>query len=443
MGVSRGEVKRLKINIPPGCMKSLLVSVFWPAWEWAVINPGMRYLTLSYSDDLTIRDNMRVRDIVTSEWFETTFNFSLGKGERGKERFNTSAKGWRVASSIGGLGTGEHPHRIIIDDAIKAKDSGGTSTTAIENCNDWYSRTIPTRANLDPAIIIIMQRLHVNDLCAYVEQKGIWTNVILPMRYVPKQPLSNTYPKGWTPDPDDPRTSPGELLWPDKFPLETVNEQAVYLGPYGEAAQHQQHPIPEGGGLFQRDWFEIVDSLPPTIVTTNSITTSVIWVRGWDTAKSKKELSNNPDWTVGVKMCRFDNGIIYITDVIRLRKTLIDGDILTTAQNDGKIVKIREGSGSGKDVIASRAILLAGYDYDSVPETASKTDRAAPFRSQCSKGLVKLLRAPWNDAFLSVVCSFPVGAHDDDVDACSTAFNGIMGVGVVRPSLTWGRRAEG
>jgi predicted phage terminase large subunit-like protein len=429
--VSKGNIKRLIINIPPGLMKSLSL-VMWNAWEW-IKEPSRRYLTFSYTDDNTIRDNRRIRSIVTSEWYQNNFwrskSVSLSSDQSAKIRFDNTAKGWRVASSVGGVGTGEHPDRIIIDDPLKAADA--RSITAMKNCQEWMDRTISTRIANDPAIIIVMQRLHLEDLSGYLLSKGDWEHILFPMRYRAKgkqaykcschsykvkevnESGSITEKSYSLPDKRDHRRIEGDLIWSEKWPEEKVKQEELDLGPFGTAGQLDQDPVPEGGGLFKREWFTYVDAAP--VIAKRC--------RGWDIA----ETDGGGDWTAGVKLAREDNGIIYVEDVVSAQLTLVDSLIKQTAISDSKQCKIREGSGSGKATIKTRSIMLAGWDYAASPETDDKVSRANPFRAQCEAGNVRLVRGNWNEDYLSELCSFPVGKFDDKVDASSNAANELMG----------------
>lgn len=426
VSISKGEIKRIIINIPPGSMKSSLLTL-WAAWEWSD-KPHLSYLTASYSDDNTIRDNRRLRSVVTSHWYKKNFwsrsngsnnrkdrkdrkEVSLASDQSAKVRFDTTERGWRIASSVGGVGTGEHPDRIIIDDPHKAADA--RSPIALKSCQEWFERTISTRIMKDPAIIIVMQRLHMEDLSGHLLAKGGWHHVMFPMRFDPDRA-----------DPRDHRTKPRELLWPERWPEEKVRQEELDLGPFGTAGQLDQNPVPEGGGLFRREWFDIVDEVP----------LDCDWVRGWDIA----ETDGGGDWTVGTKIGRSrSTKMLYIADVIRVQSTLVDSLILNTARMDGRKCKIREGAGSGKATIKARSILLAGFDYAPSPETDSKIERAAPFRSQSEARNVKIKRAEWNEIYLSVLSSFPVGKFDDDVDSSSNAANELLGNNKRVIKATW------
>lgn len=417
--VTRGDLKRVIINVAPGSMKSLLVSVFWPAWEWAS-QPSLRYLTASYSAPLTIRDNLRLRAIVSSPWYRHHYGVALTGDQNDKVRFNTTASGWRIASSVGGVGTGEHPDRIIIDDPITAGQARSEKERA--GANEWFDRTISSRGvTRDVRIVVVMQRLHEDDLSGHLLRKGGWEWVCWPMRYETERPDPRDATRMLPPDPRDPRRTAGDLFWPALFPEPVVRQLEYDLGPYGAAGQLQQRPSPEGGGLFRRGWFQVVDAVPA----------GARRLRGWDTAGTE----GGGDWTVGVKLAE-SAGIYYVEHVHRGQwgPAGVDREMAAVASQDGHAVAQREekeGGSAGKAVIRARAMLLAGYDYRGEAATGDKVTRAKPFRAQCEAGNVRLVRGPWNEVYLQELESFPMGAHDDQVDASSCAFNALA----LRPRL--------
>ncbi len=420
--VSKGEVTRLIVNVPPGCMKSLIVSVFWPAWEWAT-HPGLRFFTASYSDKLTVRDNLRFRDIVESPWYREHYGVEIRPDQNQKTRIETKATGWRIATSVGGSGTGEHPDRIIIDDPHTADEA--RSDAERQRGLDWFDRTISTRGmSRGSRIVLIMQRLHEDDLTGHLLQRGGWTHVKWPMRY-----------EAGSADAYDRRQTAGELLWPSLFPEAAVRHLELDLGPYGSAGQLQQRPAPEGGGLFKREWFEIVDAVPA----------HAIRCRAWDVAGTE----NDGDWTVGAKMAKA-GPIFYVEDIVRKQYSAgqVDRLMRQTAEMDGRSCSQREeqepGS-SGKAVIESHRQLMSGFDYRAKPSTGDKVTRARPYRSQCEGRNVKLVRGSWNAAYLDELDGFPFGKHDDQVDASSTAFNELAltntsVVAAILPNIRGGRR---
>jgi predicted phage terminase large subunit-like protein len=407
--VTAGELRRVVINVPPGTMKSLLVSVLWPAWEWST-RPGLRYLTAAYGESLTVRDNERVRDIVRSPWFSQHFELELKRSQNEKLRFDTTAGGWRIATSVGGRGTGEHPDRIIIDDPLTAEQA--RSTAHRERAIQWFRRTVSTRGvTRGQRIVLIMHRRHEDDLAGHLLDAGGWYHVCFPMRYAP-----DVKPPAPAPSDRDHRREAGELLWPSLFSEPIVEQLEIDLGPFGAAGQLQQAPAPEGGGLFRREWFEIVDELPAE---------GLERCRGWDTAGT----DSAGDYTAGVKIARdYDAGEFYVEDVLReqLGPKAAETVIGQTVEMDGTECSQREETepgASGKTVIAARARQLAGYDFAGVPTSGDKVTRARAFRAQCQARNVKLLRAPWNKAYLDELAVFPMGNNDDQVDASAAAFN--------------------
>lgn len=399
-------------------MKSLLVSVFWPAWEWAR-NPRRRTITASYSATITIDQNRKVRDLITSEWYQRLFAVKLVEDQNTKIRFNTDKGGWRLATSVGGAMTGEHPDIIIIDDVITAEQA--RSEADRRAANKWFDTTVSTRGvGRGVAIVIIAQRLHQEDLPGYLLARGGWEHVCFPMRYEPTRAASQDDP-GHQADARDPRTIKGELLWPALFPEEKVRQLEIDLGPYDAAGQLQQRPVPEGGGLFKREWFKFVDA------TDELVQKIVRRARGWDTAGTE----GDGDYTRGVKIGESQNGEVIVETATggQWGPDSVDKNMLRTADMDGRGTVQREekeGGSSGKAVILSRAKLLKGYDYAGVTISGSKVVRAKPFRAQCQAGNVYLVRGFWNEEYITELCNFPTGKNDDYVDASSCAFNAVL-----------------
>jgi len=414
----QGRAHRAVVNVPPGSSKSAVFSVLFNAWVWAK-DSSKQILAASYTPDLAIRDNIQLRALVQSEWFKSSFGVQLLSDQNAKEKFVTSKGGYRIGTSVGGFATGEHPNfLILIDDPLKALDA--RSQAKRKEANEWIGKTISTRVMHSPIIILVMQRLHEEDPSDFLLKKGGWTHICFPMRFESHKTSESDYRN--IPDPRDHREIEGELLWPGVWDEDKVKQEELLLD-IGASGQLQQWPIPEGGLLYQLDWFEFV----------TEINEPVECARGWDIAETdameKKAAVNN--WTVGTKIGRgLKTGDLYIMDNRRVQLTDTDDFILSVAKLDGKECKIREGSGSGKATIKARANLLAGYDYDASPEnrqSGDKIQRNTPFRSMARARKVKILCGPWNDVYLSVLCAFPLGKCDDDVDSTSNAANALMG----------------
>jgi len=415
--VSNGQLNRLLINVPPGCMKSLATEVFWPAWEWGPRKrPDLRYVSASYSNDLTVRDNRRCRNLIQSEWYQRLWgkHFQLVGDQNAKMRFDTNFAGFKIATSVGGLGTGERGDRFIIDDPHNIKD--GESDAKRIAALLWFTETVPTRMS-DPeksSIIVIMQRVHASDISGYILEKELgYEHLMLPMEYEPERKCYTSI--GF----EDPRTEDGELLWPDRMTAAVVERDKAVLGPYAVASQFQQRPSPRGGGMFKKEWFEIVDALPGGPRTL---------VRAWDLAGTEERGSA---YTCGVLMSRTPDGFFYVEDVVRIKATSgkVEKLMKNTAARDGIRVRIsgpQDPGQAGKSQAKYLTRMLAGYIVRFTPETGDKETRATPMASQAEAGNVRILRALWNEEYLDELCTFPFSKFKDQVDASSRAFSELI-----------------
>lgn len=447
------------INLPPGVGKSSTINVFFPCWEW-IKRPWLRYITIAYAPDNTLRDNDYSRAIVTSDWYQRTFwdksarermgwdsldvRLSRGSGGQNKiEKFTTTAGGYRIATSIGGAILGEHPNRITLDDLLKSQEANSKKSRG--RVHNFLDFTLPTRQRLNPAVFNIGQRLNENDPSGHLRKKGgVYKTFILPMRYEPARidPSDPDKKRMILPDARDHRTKPGELLWPAVFPENKVRALEIDLGPYGSSAQLQQHPIPLSGGLFKRSYFE-------KFVDAKDVPYRVRRVRGWDTGSGRTQ---DADHTGSVKMARaIDPKVFpqfYIEDVFiddvgdRLTSMGVDLIMHQLAELDGRSVGIREerepGS-SGIAVVERRKQSFTGWNYLWTPAMVDKVTKSSAFRSECEAGNVALVRGPWNVTLIDMLCAFVGDDEDEDtlVDCCAIAYNAltIQGGG---GSVLWG-----
>lgn len=420
--VTSGEIKRLLINVPPGCMKSLTTSVFWPAWEWGPKGrPETRYVAASYADSLTLRDNRKFRMLVQSEQFRAAWpGIALSQDQNEKRLIGNTATGFKLATSVGGVGTGERGDRVIVDDPHNVKE--GESEVKREAALQWFTEVMPTRVN-DPstsATIVIMQRVHDRDVSGLIIAKELgYEHLCLPMEYEEDHPHPTHTSIGFA----DPRWQDGELLWPERFSKSYVDDELVpalsaWGGSYAVAGQLQQRPSPRGGGDFKRVWFEIVESAPHCHRV----------VRGWDFAASKKK---GAAYTASTKMGMTAVGQLVIFDVRRARLSPhgVESELVEMAHSDGLACaqSIPQDPGqAGKAQVARLVSLLQGYTAHASPETGSKEDRARPLAAQAEAGNVLLVRAPWNDTFLAEAEMFPSGAYKDQIDSASRAHSWLI-----------------
>lgn len=411
--VSSGQIRKLIINVPPGHMKSLSVCVFWPAWHW-LQSPHWRFLYASYSADLSVRDSNKTKLLITSDWYQRHFGEKYQLTKENERRLENSKLGYRIATSTGGVGTGERVHVAVNDDLLRANDARSDlkREQAIEHMKAMSTRGV------DPATfaqVLIMQRLHEEDPTGWAIEQGGWEQLILPAEFEPDRRAITSI--GW----QDPRTKEGELLWPEQFGPEEIGGIKKALGSYGTAAQLQQKPAPGDGGHFQPGMIRIVDALP----------FGMRKARGWDLAATLEADSASADWTVGVLIGRDDLMRIFICDVVRFRGSplQVQQSLLNTAALDGHDVPIsgpQDPGQAGKSQAFSFIQLLAGYDVEFSVETGDKVTRSSPFSAQVEAGNVHMLRAPWNKDLIDEMASFPNGRHDDQIDACSRAFHRLL-----------------
>ncbi len=243
--VAEGEIPQLIINVPPRHMKSTIGSVMLTAWVWLRF-PERRFLYASYSHVLAKRDSVKTRRLVESEWYRSLFNINwkLAADQNEKMRFDNTRNGARLSVSVGGSTTGEGGDVLVVDDPINAVDAH--SETKRENCITWFDEAFSSRGNNPKKLgkIVIMQRLHENDLTGHLLEKGDWAHLVLPAEFEEAQPPT---PIGWV----DPRKAPGELLWPERFGALELAALKKAIGPGSAPGQLQQRPTPASGAIFK------------------------------------------------------------------------------------------------------------------------------------------------------------------------------------------------
>lgn len=414
--VTHGKIRNLIINIPPRHMKSLSVCVFWPCWEWTE-DPYVRWLFSSYSDRLATRDSLKCRRLIQSPWYQERWGdaFKLTGDQNEKTRFENNKAGYRLATGVGGAATGEGGDRLIVDDPIKAKDAN--SQAARDSANTWWDETMSTRGN-DPktvAKVIIMQRLHEDDLTGHVLTKmreggEHYEHLCLPAEYEPRVYVSGI---GWS----DPRTEDGALLWPARFGADELERLKRSLGSYGASGQLQQQPVPRGGGMIKRAWWKFYKVAPAHF---DQI------VDSWDMTFKDTTAS---DFVSGQKWGRVG------ADVYLLAR-IHDRMNFPTAQQAVKNLaaippqapaKLVEDKANGSAIIASLRSIVAGLIP--VEPQGGKQARAAavsPFIEAGNAYLPDPEIAPWIEEFIAECAAFPLALYDDDVDAMSQALARLL-----------------
>jgi predicted phage terminase large subunit-like protein len=412
--VTAGKINRLLMNVPPGSSKSLTTSVIWPAWEWTFPHlRSMRYLTTAFNDGPVTRDTRKCRDLIRSEWYQSLWP-EVRLIRAGETSFANADTGTREGVAFGSL-TSQRGDRLIIDDphstetAESAAERQATTRKFREGATDRINDLEKS------AIVVIMQRLHEDDVSGTILKMGMgYTHLMLPMEFEPERAKINAL--GFA----DPRNHDGDLLDPVRFPRAAVDAMKRDKGDYAYAGQYQQRPVPREGGMFKREWFagKIIRQAP----------TGTVWVRHWDLAATKKITAAR---TAGVKLGRAPDGSFIVGHVVKTQdegqkvRALIRG----TAELDGKDVEIslpQDPGQAGKVQAQDMVSMLAGWKVKAEPETGDKVTRAEPFSSQCEAGNVYLVQGEWNEDYLDELCLFPGGSFKDQVDASSGAFGRLL-----------------
>jgi predicted phage terminase large subunit-like protein len=249
-----GDLLRLLANVPPGTMKSLIVCVFFCAWVWGPMGcPSKRFLATSHNERNAIRDTLKCRRLIESEWYQRRWGdtVQLTGDQNAKTKFENTATGFRQGVPFTSM-TGERADFVILDDPMSVDDAVSDKTR--DSINLTFREALPTRLNNPDrsAIIVIMQRLHEDDTSGVILAGDYgYEHLMLPMRFDPERRCETSL--GFV----DPRTEEGELLFPDRFPEWVVQRDETIMGPIATAGQMQQSPIPRGGSIIKRDYWQL------------------------------------------------------------------------------------------------------------------------------------------------------------------------------------------
>jgi predicted phage terminase large subunit-like protein len=457
MAVSAGEIPRLLINQPPNTTKSMTTAVCWPAWDW-MLNPHLRWLFASYAEKFAFRDSRKMRDLVLSRGGRPEGSLFQRRGYQGvlallgqawgittdqntKGRYDTTAGGMRLATSVDGQATGDHGDRIVVDDPLNPKQA--RSTADRETVNRWWDETMTSRfIDEHASAVIVHQRLHEQDLAGHLLEQGGWHHLCLPAEYVPNHqftyPAKVLLPSGREID-GDPRTDPGELLDPVRLSATALDGHRK-MGAYAFAGQYQQQPAPEGGGMFKQQWF-IGESArrwaPGFDVYLEHGWDRLVW--SWDMAFKDTKGS---DFVVG-QLWGFHGADAYLMAQIRGRFDFVATCHVVVAgalYEPRATAKLVEDKANGTAVIAQLRRKVTGLI--AIEPSGSKYARAAAVAPRSEARNVILPAADTIPCPVSYVDAggrehpltpttvadwvhehtvFPAGANDDQVDAHSQA----------------------
>lgn len=448
--ISDGELRNLIINIPPRHSKSSLVCVLWPTWKWT-FDPWFQWLFASYKQDLSVRDSVKCRRLILSDWYQQRWGsvFQLTGDQNQKTRFENDQNGHRLAISVG-TGTGEGGDGLVMDDPMS--DDQAQSEHYREGANDWVDGTFSTRGNNPLAVVrvIVMQRLHEADTTAHVlkraEEGGEkYDHLILPAEYEPRVQICLAD----KPKQHDPRTEEGELLSPERFPREEIEKLTINLQDKAPG-QLQQRPSPPGGAIYKREcWANGRNRYDPRDVSLYTKTLAR-WL-SYDTAF---KVGEENDFT-GLSVFDLLTDYRVLVRWVEMRK-LEFPDLVGTVEDDarrwnydGKLQAIViEDAGSGISLVQT---LKAGSDQRLAERViphkpkGSKPARARAMSLWCSLDMVLLPvpcdDVPWLFDFAGDepggrLYRFPTLEHDDDIDSFT------QGLWELEPHLKQGYEAR-
>lgn len=425
--VAEGRIQNLLINIPPGHAKSLLVSVLWPAWMWALEaqlgrpgGPGWRGLFSSYASELAIRDSVKCRALVESEWYQRAFvrdRWELSSDQNVKSYFQNTKLGFRASLSVGGKTTGFRGDAIVVDDPLNAVDAH--SKAARDAAIRWWDQAMGNRLNdLRKGVrVVIMQRLHEEDLSGHLLRQGGWVHLCLPTKFEPKRKCVTAI--GWS----DWRSKADELLFPALFPADVVAAEERRLGSLGFAGQHQQRPSPADGTLFKRSWWKrwhragefVPEGVESRLLPERFDEVLLSVDAAFKDLKTSDYVAIGAWGRIGPDKFLLDQ----IRDKLSFSET-VKAILDLVAKHPLARAKLIEDKANGSAVIDVLKKKVPGII--AVDPEGGKEARAAAISPEVEAGNVFVpLHAPWVADYLEELAAFPNGAHDDQVDQTSQA----------------------
>jgi predicted phage terminase large subunit-like protein len=391
--------KRLVLNQPPRTLKSHIVSICLPAWELGR-NPSARIISASYSEDLAHKFSRDCRALMESQFYKRVFPATRLNPKKSTEtEFETTRRGYRLATSVGGTLTGRGGDILIVDDPIKANDAN--SQVALTGADEWFHNTALSRLDsADSLVIVTMQRLHQRDLSGVLIEKG-WPSLVIPAIGTESQ----TYLIGN----DETYTRPaGELLQPQRDSREAFESIKRDIGSRLWAAQYQQNPTPADGNVIKAAWLARYDFSPAERKFRRIVLSC-------DPA-GKAGVTN--DYTA-ITICGFDKKQIHVLHVARGHWTVLQmRDRIKALAREWNVDPIViEDTSSGMGLIQ----MLRDEQLLNVIGRRPKADkqvRLSQHEGRFEAGNILLPKeAPWLADFEAELLAFPNGRYDDQVDA--------------------------
>ncbi|HYH63354.1 MAG TPA: phage terminase large subunit [Urbifossiella sp.] len=406
--VERGDIARLMIFMPPRAGKSMLVSEFFPAW-YLGRNPSHYLIAATYAQELADDFGRKVRNQIADPSFQTVFPGCTLKGDsqsakrfhitQKSEAVSTALDGAYFATGVGGPMSGRGSHLLLIDDAVKNREEAESQTIRQRN-KDWYTSTAYTRLMPGGKIVVVMTRWHADDLAGWLlaeHPHENWTVLCLPAIAEVEDEIGR---------------NPGDPLWPESFPLATLEKIRSSIGSRDWSALYQQRPAPAEGGIFKAAWFKRYAAPQDKYDQV---------VQSWDTAVKAAQL-NDPSvcTTWGVRPDGYDLLQVFVR---RLEYPDLKRTVVSQAEAFGADAVLIEDKASGQqllqDLKRSTALPLIG-----ILPVQDKITRASGVSAVVEAGKVSLpTHAPWLTDYETEMLTFPNAPHDDQVDSTTQFLN--------------------
>src|SRR4051794_35798450 len=366
-------------------------------------DPSLRIIAASYADSLAVAHSNDFRRLVQSKEYKRLFpKTCIDPAKNTESEVRTTKCGFRLATSVGGALTGRGGQFIIVDDPIKPDDAA--SEIARRRVIDWYEKTLTSRLDdkSEGAIILVMQRLHVDDLAGHLLEAGGWDYLGLPAIAEIEEEISLGRGRLHI-------RRPGELLFQARESQAVLDQLKRDMGTHAFSAQYQHQPVPLGGGMIQWSWFKFYTGKLPEPEET---------VISWDTASKANELS---DYSVGTVWGRFADQYVLL-DLVRGKYAYPELKRIVM-QTSGKYPNAKiliEDAGSGTSLIQD--LHAEGVPVQAIQPRGDKIVRMSAQTARIEEGRVHLPEsASWLEGFRSEVVAFPNGRHDDQVGSLAQA----------------------
>lgn len=402
--IEASKLTRFIINIPPRNLKSTIISVSWTAWLLGK-DPTKKIIIASYSLNLSFKHSQDTRHIMNSDWYRKVFPKTvIAKGSNEKAKFVTTEQGFRMATSVYGTLTGEGADVLIIDDPLTPIQA--VSSVKRQKVNDWFEQTFSTRLNdkKKGVILIIMQRLHQDDLSGYLLQKNYWSSLILPA--ICEQDTCFSFGNF------SHNFMRNEFLNPRREGHSEIERAKEELGSYGFNAQYQQAPLNVNSGIIKAEWIKRYSSMP---------TDYQLCYQSWDCAVS---ISVHADYSACTTWAVL-NKELYLIDVFHAQLDFISlkNKVVNMHEMYKPAAVIIENKASGipliQELISATTVPATKY----LPK-CDKENRLLMIANLFESGKVLLPKnSAWLAEFEQELFLFPNASHDDMVDSMSQFLN--------------------